>query len=47
VSTTLPEEPDDGLTPGRALLGWALAGAIVLISVAGSITAGILLVFFR
>ena len=47
MSTPLSAEPDDGLTPGRALLGWALAGAIVLVSVAGSITAGILLVFFR
>ena len=47
MSTPLSAEPDDGLPPGRALLGWALAGAIVLVSVAGSITAGILLVFFR
>lgn len=47
MSTPLSAGPDDGLTPGRALLGWALAGVIVLVSVTGSITAGILLVFFR
>ena len=47
MSTPLPAEPGSGLTPGRALLGWALAGVIVVVAVAGSITAGILLVFFR
>ncbi len=47
MTTPLTVEPEDGLTPGRVLLGWALAGIIPLVAVAGSITAGILLVFFR